>query len=233
MCVLPRSVAGRGCAGRVALATGRGAGGMFAGIGEFITNVIDALGPLGVLVLIALESVVPPIPSEVILPLAGFLVGQGRMSFFGVLGGATAGSVLGALVLYGLGRRLGRGGMERLARKVPLLETDDLDRAQGWFDRHGGEAVLIGRLVPGVRSFISIPAGIERMPVWKFAAYTALGSAAWNAALIGLGWWLGARWQEVGEYLQYVEYAVLVALVGAVGWFVWRRLRRRRAGMSR
>ncbi len=206
---------------------------MFGGIGGLITDVIDALGPLGVLVLIALESVVPPIPSEIILPLAGFLVGQGRMSFLAVLGGATAGSVLGALLLYGLGRRLGRKGMERLARKVPLLEPEDLDRARGWFDRHGGEAVLIGRLVPGVRSFISIPAGIEQMPVWKFAAYTALGSAAWNAALIGLGWWLGARWQEVGDYLRYVEYAVLAALIGAVGWFVWRRLRARREGPPR
>lgn len=204
---------------------------MFSGIGSFVTDVIERLGPLGVLVLVALENLVPPIPSELILPLAGFLVGQGRMNFLWVVVAATAGSVLGALALYGLGRSLGRRGMERLAKrldKIPLLEADDVYKAQGWFNRHGGEAVLIGRLVPGVRSFISIPAGIERMALWKFVLYTTIGSGLWNVGLVGLGWGLGSQWQRVEEYVTYVEYGVLAAIVGAGGWFIWGRLRRRR-----
>lgn len=204
---------------------------MFSGLASFVIDTVDVLGPLGILILIALENLFPPLPSELILPLAGFLVAQGRMSFAWATLAATAGSVLGALILYGLGRTLGRNGMDRLARRLDktlLFEAGDLERAQAWFDRHGGAAVMIGRLVPGLRSIISIPAGIERMPVWKFVIYTAFGSGIWNSVLISLGWGFGAQWQQVGRYMRFIEYGVLVALVSGATWFIWRRLRRRR-----
>jgi membrane protein DedA with SNARE-associated domain len=144
--------------------------------------------------------------------------------------GATAGSVVGALLLHWAGARLGSDRLRRLARRVPLLEVADVDRAEAWFDRHGTAAVLLGRGVPVVRSLVSIPAGVERMPLPRFVVYTAIGSAVYNGALVGAGYLLGSRWTRIGEYSDYINYAIYAAFAVAVGLFVRRRLRRRRDG---
>jgi len=183
----------------------------------FVTGVVDRLGYVGLALMIALENVFPPIPSEVILPLAGFNVWQGNFSFPMTVLAATVGSVIGALVLYGVGRWLGeerlRGLVRRHGSKVFIKESD-VDKAGAWFARHGAIAVLLCRLLPIVRSLISIPAGIEAMPIGKFVVFTAIGSALWNAALIGAGWALGTQWDKVEIVVGYLQWVVLV--VGAI-----------------
>ena len=202
-------------------------------LAAWITDVIEALGYVGVAMLIALENVFPPIPSEAILPLSGFLAGQGRFWLPLVVLAATVGSVMGALVLYGISRWLGEERVRRLVTRYGRWLTigeEDLDRAQGWFDRHGSAVVFLGRLVPVVRSLVSIPAGVERMPLGRFTLYTALGSGLWNVALIGLGWVLGDRWEVVRSYTRVLEYGVLALLVGAIVWFLRRRWTTAREG---
>jgi membrane protein DedA with SNARE-associated domain len=199
------------------------------GLAGLITDVIAALGPIGVGALVALETVLPPIPSELILPLSGYLASRGRMPLATVIIGATVGSLVGALALYWAGAALGRERLRRLAERTPLLEVGDLERAEGWFDRHGGLAVLVGRVVPVVRSLVSVPAGVEGMPLWRFVLYTAIGSGAYNLALVGSGWLLGSRWKTVEQYSNYLNYAIYAAIAVAVGLFVVKRLRRRAA----
>jgi len=197
------------------------------GLAGWVADVIEALGPVGVGLLVALENLFPPIPSEVVLPLAGFLAGQGRMALPLVIAGATAGSVVGALLLYWLGAAVGRDRLARALERMPLTDDSDLERAESWFRRHGGTAVLTGRMVPVVRSLISIPAGVERMPLVRFTAYTAVGSAAYNTVLVLAGYYLGQQWQSVGEYSSLLSYAVVGGIVLAVVVVVVRRLRSR------
>lgn len=199
------------------------------GLAGLITDIIAALGPIGVGVLVALETVFPPIPSELILPLSGYLASRGRMSLAAVVIGATLGSLAGALALYWAGAALGQKRLRRLAERTPLVEVDDLERAEHWFDRHGGLAVLIGRVVPVVRSLVSVPAGVERMPLWRFVLYTIIGSGVYNLVLVGLGYVLGSRWKTVEQYSDYLNYAIYAAIAIAVGLFVVKRLRRRGA----
>jgi membrane protein DedA with SNARE-associated domain len=208
--------------------------------GSWLTALIDAvvglmevIGPAGAGLAIALENLFPPLPSEVVLPLAGFLAGQGKLSLAAVLVAATVGSVVGALVLYWAGAALGRDRMRRIADRLPLMDADDVDRAQGWFDRHGRSAVLVGRLVPGVRSLVSIPAGIARMPLLPFVGYTTLGSAAYNAVLVLLGHQLGSRWTSVERYSDPINYGVYGLIVVGVLVAVLRRARHRRDDRER
>jgi membrane protein DedA with SNARE-associated domain len=198
------------------------------GLAGFVVDVVAALGPVGVALLVLAENVFPPIPSEVVLPLAGFLAGQGRMSLVAVAVAATLGSVLGALLLYAVGAKLGRDRLARILDRMPLTGEADLERAEAWFHRHGGTAVLVGRMVPGVRSLVSIPAGVERMPLVRFALYTFVGSAAWNVLLVGLGHQLGRRWTSVGEYSDVLSWTVLGSLVGSLVVVLLRRYRRSR-----
>jgi membrane protein DedA with SNARE-associated domain len=204
-----------------------------SGLAGWVLDVIDAMGALGVAVLVALENLFPPLPSEVVLPLAGFLAGQGKLSLTAVLVAATAGSVAGALVLYWAGAALGAERLRRLAERLPLMDADDVDRAQGWFDRHGRTAVLVGRLVPGVRSLISIPAGVARMRLAPFLLYTTVGSAAYNAVLVLLGHQLGSRWTSVERYSDPINYGVYGLVALGVALAVARRARHRRADRER
>jgi membrane protein DedA with SNARE-associated domain len=196
-------------------------------LATFATNVIDALGYPGIAFLILLENLFPPIPSEVILPLAGFLAGQGRMLLPAVIVAATIGAVAGALVLYSLGawfgdRRL-RWLVNRYGKWIAFREAD-LDLANDWFDRHGGKAVLLCRLLPIVRSIISVPAGLRRMSVPVFILYTALGSALWNSVLVLGGWWLGENWEAVSRYASLLKYPVIAVVILAAAWYVWKRM---------
>ena len=209
-----------------------GGGQQLGGLVGWVLSVIEALGAIGVGLLVALESIFPPIPSEVVLPLAGFLAGQGKLGFVAVLVWATVGSLVGALALYWLGAALGADRLKRLADRIPLLDARDVERAEAWFSRHGVWAVLLGRMVPGVRSLVSIPAGVERMPLWLFGLLTVVGSAAWNALFIGLGWLLGDRWAEVGKYSDVINYVVIGGIVLACAVLLGRRAVRRRRGLD-
>jgi membrane protein DedA with SNARE-associated domain len=204
-----------------------------SGLAGWVLDVIQAMGAVGVAALVALENLFPPLPSEVILPLAGFLAGQGKLSLAAVLVAATIGSVVGALVLYWAGAALGRERLRRIAERTPLMDADDVDRAQGWFDRHGRTAVLAGRLVPGVRSLISIPAGVSRMPLLPFLAYTTLGSAAYNAVLVLLGHQLGSRWTSVEKYSDPINYGVYALIALGIVVAVLRRAKHRRTDRQR
>lgn len=191
----------------------------------WIADLIEAFGALGVAFLMALENLFPPIPSELILPFAGFLVGRGEIGFLPALIASTAGSLFGALILYALGRWGGRNLILRNGRYLRVKEAD-LDRAEGWFDKYDEWVVLFGRMVPGVRSVVSIPAGMLRTPFLRFVLLTTAGSAAWNTLLLGAGWYLGENWQQiegfVGSLSNFVLVLVAVALVAAAIWW-WRR----------
>ncbi len=179
----------------------------------------EALGAGGYLVLTALillENLFPPVPSEVLLPLAGSRVSAGDWSYPLVVLAATAGSMAGALVLYALGRT---GGRVLLLRHGRLLRLDErrLDRADEWFDRHGAGIVFFGRLLPGVRSVVSVPAGLSEMPVGRFLLLTTAGSAIWNTGLISAGWALGAHWDQVSAVIEAAQWPVLAMAALTLG----------------
>ncbi len=190
------------------------------GITGFLLDLVETLGPVGVGLAILLETIVPPIPSEVVLGAAGVLINDGRMSIVPVVGFATLGSVLGATFFYYVGRALGPRRSHAFLDRLPLVETEDVDRTFAWFERHGRSAVFFGRMVPIVRSFISVPAGVVRMPFGQFLLYSAAGSLIWNSVLIGLGVALG---DVVNEYLEYFDYLIYAAIALGVGWLVWKR----------
>jgi len=196
---------------------------------SWITDLMSRLGAPGVGVAVAAENLFPPIPSEVVLPLAGFTAGLGEMSVVAAVVWATAGSLGGALALYGLGAALGRRRLGLVYERLPLTSESDLTKADDWFARHGAAAVFFGRMIPLVRSFISIPAGIERMPLPRFLLYTAAGSLLWNTAFITAGFLLGERWTAVERYVAPVGNAVLVLAVAVVLGVGVRRLLARRA----
>jgi len=203
---------------------------MFDGLTTWVTDVIDALGYPGVAFLVALESVFPPIPSEVVLPLSGFVAGRGDASLVGMIVAATVGSVVGALVLYGLAAWIGRDRLHRFVGRWGRwfqVKPNDLERAEAWFDRRALAAVLLGRCVPLIRSVVSVPAGFRRMPLLRFTAATAAGSLVWNVALIGAGALLGDRWETVGDYVGILQWLVIVSIAALAVWFLGRRLGRR------
>lgn len=195
------------------------------GLTGLVLDVVRAVGELGVALLVLLEVVVPPIPSEVVLPFAGALVADGRFTAVGVVTAATLGSVLGAQLLYEAARRLGEDRVGALLAKVPLVTREDVERGAEWFRRHGNTAVLTGRLVPGVRSVVSVPAGAQAMPRGRFLGLTALGSLVWNALLVGGGVALGERWQTVERWTGWLDVVMVVALLYAVAKLVRRRQR--------
>ncbi|WP_255621555.1 DedA family protein [Pseudonocardia sp. DSM 110487] len=194
---------------------------------DWVFSIVDRLGAAGVGLLILLENIVPPIPSEVILPLAGFRARTGGVNVVFVWPAATAGSVLGALLLYGLGSWLGYDRLHRLAghRWFVFVSQKDMERGERVFERHGGKVVLLGRCVPFLRSVVSIPAGISGMPLVRFVALTAVGSGVWNAAFLVLGWVLGENWDQVEGVLGPVSYLVLALLAVGLVVLMVRRVR--------
>ncbi len=202
---------------------------MFGDVGQWVLDVIGALGYLGLALLLIAENLFPPIPSEVVLPLAGFLVGRGDLNLWGALTAATFGSVAGAVVLYGLGRW---GGRRLVLRYGKWLRVDEegLRRAEGWFGRYGDWIVLVARVVPVARSIVSVPAGTAKMPLPRFVVLTTVGSAAWNGFLIGAGVALGANWRVVQNWVGSYSEGVLVFGTAAVALFLLLRHFRRGKG---
>jgi membrane protein DedA with SNARE-associated domain len=197
---------------------------------RWAVDVVSSFGFPAVFAVVAFGTVLDlPLPTEFTLPFIGFLVGQGRLSFIPALLVSTAARVAASLALYYLGLRIGKERLRRLLERTGrfgLLFRLDLDRASGLFERHGGEAVLVGQLLPGVGGWISVPAGLERMPIrWRFIGYTIVGSALWNGSLIALGWALGTRWKMVDLYASIIGYVVLGVVVFGILWSFWRRLK--------
>ena len=182
---------------------------------DWITGVVRSLGYLGVALLTFLENLFPPIPSEVVIPLAGFVAAQGDLALWGVVATGSGGSLGGAALWYEIGRRVGerrlRAWVARHGKWITLSERD-VDRAQNWFRRHGGLAVFLGRLVPGVRTFVSLPAGFAGMPLAPFLLYSAIGTLIWTAALAYAGVVLQANFAVVGDYVGVASNALLILL---------------------
>ncbi|MFB8189922.1 DedA family protein [Microbacterium sp. NPDC055988] len=197
----------------------------FSGLTGFAADVLTSLGDVGVGVLVFLEVLIPPIPSEVILPFAGYLSQSGELNLGWLIFWSTLASWLGALLLYGLGAAIGMQRAVRLLASTRLVSRTDLERGADWFTRSGGWTVLVGRMVPGVRSLISIPAGASRMNLVTFSIYTIVGSGAWNTLLLGVGAALGTQHEQLEEYLGYLDYAVYTAIAIALVVLVARRVR--------
>ncbi|MFI9006698.1 DedA family protein [Actinosynnema sp. NPDC053489] len=195
---------------------------------SWVTDLMETLGAPGAGIAIALENLFPPLPSELFLPMAGFTASQGKMNLVAAILWTTAGSVTGALALYYLGALLGRDRIRAIARRMPLMKLSDVDKTEEWFARHGRATVFFGRMVPIFRSLISIPAGVERMPLPGFLLLTAAGSLIWNSALILAGYALGENYHLVERYLGVVTKVVIGLVALAVVWFVVSRLRQRR-----
>nr|WP_203751162.1 DedA family protein [Cellulomonas chitinilytica] len=189
---------------------------------------METLGVVGAALAIALENVFPPLPSEVILPLAGFTASQGTFGLVEAIAWTTAGSVVGALVLYLVGALVGRDRTRALLGRIPLVSLQDVDRAEAFFARHARTAVFVGRMVPVFRSLISVPAGVERMPLGTFLLLTAAGSAVWNTVFVCAGYLLGESWGVVQQYAGVLQWVVVAVVVALVAWFVVGRLRARR-----
>ncbi len=198
---------------------------MLEGLVEWTISVVETLGYAGVAALVALENLFPPIPSEVVLPLAGFVAAGGGATVWGMVAAATLGSMIGAYALYGISAAIGpvrlRQFVVRHGRWFGLSE-EDLDRSEGWFDDHARLAVFVCRCIPLMRSLISIPAGFRRMPLGTFTLFTLAGSLIWNIGLVGAGYLLGEEWERVERPLDFVQKIVLGLVALAIAWLVWR-----------
>jgi membrane protein DedA with SNARE-associated domain len=205
---------------------------LLAYIARWAVEVVYSFGYLGVGFLVVLSTLHLPVPSQLVLALAGFLVDEGRFAFVPVLAASTAGGLAASLLLYLPGLWVGEEPIRRFVRRFGrfiFVRESDLDKASDIFERHGGKAILIGHLVPGVGGFISIPAGIKRMPIYgRYLLYTILGCTLWNVTFIVLGWVLGAQWRLVKQYAPYVEYPMLAVAFAVILWFLWRRWKARR-----
>ena len=199
-------------------------------VAQWAVSLMELLGAAGVGLAIALENLFPPLPSELILPLAGFTASRGSFGLVEVLVWATLGSVVGAVALYGLGAWLGLDRLRRIADRMPLMKVSDVDRAVGWFGRHGSKAVFFGRMIPIFRSLISIPAGVHRMPLPRFILLTLAGSAIWNSIFVVAGYLLGENWSAVEPYASILQWVVIAGVVLAIAAFIVIRLRDRTRG---
>lgn len=195
---------------------------------DWLVGLMETLGAPGAGLAIALENLFPPLPSEVILPLAGFTASQGDMDLLDAVVWTTAGSVAGALALYWIGAMLGRDRTLALASRIPLLQVSDIERSEAWFLKHGRKTVFFGRMIPIFRSLISVPAGVERMPLGVFTLLTGIGSLIWNTVFILAGYALGEQWSVVETYVGTGTNVVIGLVALAVLVFTGRRLHQRR-----
>ena len=199
---------------------------------DWAVSTMDALGPLGVFLLIFLENIFPPIPSEVILPLAGVTSAGPNQSFWLMLLASIAGSVVGAWLLYGIGRLLGPERLRVIFIRLPLVHVEDYDKTVAFMDKHGYKAIFFGRFVPGIRSLISIPAGLYAMPIGMFTLLTAIGSGIWNTLFITIGYFMGSNWTVIEPYTDIfsdVAYAIILLVLVVIGVRLLLRERKRRA----
>ena len=191
-------------------------------ISSWVLEAIGSLGYVGIALLMCLENLFPPIPSELIMPLAGVLAAEGDLSLTAAIAAGSAGSLLGQSAWYGLGRKVGERRLKQLAERRGrwlTVSPDDLDRARDWLLRHGAWALLLGRLVPTIRTLISLPAGVAVVPFWQFLLFSAIGTTAWTAALTMAGYLLRAQFTRIDDVLGPVSTTIVIVLVG---WYLWR-----------
>ncbi|WP_058303097.1 DedA family protein [Gorillibacterium timonense] len=199
---------------------------------DWITGFMEEYGYLGVMLMLAVENIFPPIPSEVILPFGGFMTTNSELTLPGVVIAATVGSLLGAVILYAIGRQLDVERMEALVDKYGRylkISRKDVRKADAWFDRYGGWTVLFCRMIPLVRSLISIPAGMSGMNFGLFLFYTTIGTLGWNILLVSAGAALGASWESITGYMDLYSnavYALLLVGAGTLGYLFWRKRRK-------
>ena len=214
---------------------------MLGDLATWVQDVINQFGYFGVALLVIIENVFPPIPSEIVLPFAGFVAQQGSSaaqsdtSVIGMMIAATIGSVVGALILYFVSAAIGPDRLRAFVEKFGKwfgVKSSDLVRAEAWFDRRSLLAVLVGRCVPLIRSIVSIPAGFRRMKLSSFVVLTAIGSAVWNIALIGAGAVLKDQWDVVGDFVGVFQWVVVVAIIVVLAKFVLSRVKRRNTSKS-
>ncbi len=206
--------------------------GWFGQLMGWVTSLSAAIGPVGAGIASALDSFLP-LPSEVILPLIGVAISGGAFGvpWLGLLWAIVAtsiGSVVGALGWYGLGAWLGLRRLRAIVDRIPLMDAEDVDKAADWFARYGGRTVFIGRFLPVMRLFISLPAGVARMPLWRYCLFTLFGSAVWNTVLLVAGFFLGQAWPAIEPYSKWFEYLVILTVVVVLVVFIVRRIRARR-----
>lgn len=196
------------------------------GVAGWAVDVMETLGGFGAFLLIGLENLFPPLPSEIILPLAGFTASLGTLGLIEMIIWCTAGSVVGAWALYGVGAALGRERTRKIMGALPLVNVDDIDKTESWFDKHGRWTVFLGRMIPIFRSLISIPAGVTRMKLVLFTMLTLGGSLIWNTLLIGAGYLLGENWHLVEDWVGTFSKVVAVLLIAFLVWWGGRRIAR-------
>lgn len=195
---------------------------------EWIQGIMETYGYLGIAFIIAVENLFPPIPSELVLPFAGYMTTTSSLTFIGVIFASTLGSVVGAIILYYFGLSLGRKGIIELIKRYGnslQINEEALVKTEYWFNRFGTKAVFLCRMVPVVRSLISIPAGFAKMNLLSFMLYTTIGTIIWNTLLVSGGVLLGAAWPKIAQWVDYYKYLVLI-LAGLlfIAWLVWRFL---------
>jgi membrane protein DedA with SNARE-associated domain len=195
---------------------------------DFVEYVYDAIGWPGVVVMMAIESACIPLPSEIIMPLAGwFLIeDQGRGEEWLLLAGfcGALGNLIGSLAAYAVGAWGGRPLLQRFGRYV-LISREEIERAEHWFVRYGDRAVFISRVLPVVRTFISLPAGVARMNVWRFSVLSFVGSFPWSLGLAWAGFLLGENWERIRDWMRPADIPILIVLAALVAWYIYRRVR--------
>lgn len=190
----------------------------------WVKDILEQYGSVGVGILMLVENIFPPIPSEVVMPWAGYAVQRGHISMLGAISLGSLGSFLGAIFWYYIAKRLGRERLDRFVDRYGgwlTLSRSDVERVDAWFEQWGSIAVLVCRLIPGLRTLISIPAGLAEMHPTKFAVFTAIGTVLWTSLLAGLGYWLAGNYQELVRPLSWISTAVVLIMLG---WWIWRLL---------
>ena len=198
-------------------------------LAEWINHVMETLGYIGIAWLMFLDNIFPPIPSEVIMPAAGFAASGGGFTLVGVIIAGSCGSILAATILYWIGRTLNEdrlsAWLERYGKWI-FISSNDLKKASGWFNQHGRKIVFFGRIIPTVRSIISIPAGMARMPFGLFLLYSSFGTIIWTSILASLGYYLGNNYEKYIPWLAYIANTVLAFLIIALGFGLYRYFKR-------
>jgi len=198
---------------------------LLAHISSFIVNIISSLGYTGITILMALESACIPIPSEIIMPFSGYLVWEGRFALLSVILWGTIGNLIGSLIAYLVGFYGGRPLIEKYGRYI-LISKEELNHAQGWFEKYGAMSVFFSRMLPVIRTFISLPAGIAKMPFGKFLFYTFLGSLPWSFVLTYAGLITGENWTSIETYFRKFDWLIIILIIFAIGWWLWKKLKK-------
>ncbi|PIR02087.1 MAG: alkaline phosphatase [Candidatus Nealsonbacteria bacterium CG_4_9_14_0_2_um_filter_37_38] len=197
---------------------------IFAQISSFIINTISTLGYPGIVILMTLESACIPIPSEIIMPFSGYLVYLGEFSLWLVVIVGTIGNLIGSIISYFIGFYGGRPLIEKYGKYI-LISGQDLDQAERWFKKYGGESIFFSRILPVIRTFISFPAGIAKMPFWKFSFYTFAGSLPWSFFLTYAGILTGENWSKLEIYFKKFDWLIIILIISGISWWIYKKIK--------